>query len=394
MLEPTAPVLRAPAVYFDGTSSARNDVVVELGDAAMRIVAGGTADCERMLDQWAYADLRRMAAPEGVLRLGRRGETLLARLEIRDPVFIDAVEARAEALDRGGARERKLHRKVVALSFAAAASLIVTAVFGLPALANRIIPLVPLGIEHRLGDAIDRNIHASLDSRHLGTAFTCGNAPGETAGRAALDKLVGTLEMAAALPIPLHVEVVRRDEPNAMALPGGHIYVDDGLIAQAAAPDELAGVLAHEIGHVARRDGTRTVLQTAGLSFLFGMMLGDFVGGGAVVIAAKTVLKSSYSRRVETAADAYSVALMQRAGGDPHALGVILARIVNDKRHGMKLLLDHPETKDRIAAIDAVAISGVPTPLLDAADWNALKQICAPLPAPAGATGQAPAPVH
>ncbi len=38
-----------------------------------------------MLDEWAYADLRRMSAPEGVLRLGRRGETLLARLEIRDP---------------------------------------------------------------------------------------------------------------------------------------------------------------------------------------------------------------------------------------------------------------------------------------------------------------------
>ena len=102
-----------------------------------------------------------------------------------------------------------------------------------------------------------------------------------------------------------------------MALPGGHIYVDDGLIAKAQTPDELAGVLAHEIGHVAHRDGTRTVLQTAGLSFLFGMMLGDFVGGGAVVIAARTVLKSSYSRRVEAAADAYSVDLMQKARRRP-----------------------------------------------------------------------------
>ena len=392
MLEPsTASALRGPAVYFDGTSSARNDVVVELGGAALRILARRSADCDRVLDEWAYVDLRRMSAPEGMLRLGRRGETLLARLEIRDPVLVDAVEARAEALDRGGALERRLRRKVITLSFAAAASLIVTAVFGLPALANRLIPLIPLAVEHRLGDAIDRNIRASLDSRRLGPAFSCGGGASETAGRAALDKLVGKLAAAAALPVPLRVEVVRRDEPNAMALPGGHIYVDRGLIDQAATPDELAGVLAHEIGHVAHRDGTRTVLQTAGLSFLFGMMLGDFVGGGAVVIAAKTVLKSSYSRRVEAAADAYSVALMQRAGGDPHALGVILARIVTDKRHGMKLLLDHPETKDRIAAIDAVAVTAATAPLLDAADWNALRQICAPLPAQGGATadGQA-----
>ncbi|HEX3937856.1 MAG TPA: M48 family metallopeptidase [Xanthobacteraceae bacterium] len=391
MLEPaSASALRGPAVYFDGTSSARNAVVVELTGAGLCVLGGGGPDTDRVLDEWAYADLRRMSAPEGMLRLGRRGETLLARLEIRDPALIDAIESRAEALDRGGALERQLRRKVVALSFAAAVSLVVTAAFGLPALANRLIPLVPLGVEHELGAAIDKNIRPSLDSGHLGPAFACGAAPSEAAGRTALDKLVGKLKTAAALPMPLHVEVVRRDEPNAMALPGGHIYVDDGLIAKAETPDQLAGVLAHEIGHVAHRDGTRTVLQTAGLSFLFGMMLGDFVVGGAVVIAARTVLKSSYSRRVEAAADAYSVTLMEKAGGDPRALGVILASIVSDKQHGMKLLLDHPETKDRIAAIDALAVSGATTPLLDAADWNALKQICAPLPAQDGATGYGP----
>ena len=129
------------------------------------------------------------------------------------------------------------------------------------------------------------------------------------------------------------------------------------------------------MGHVAHRDGTHAVLQTAGLSFLFGMMLGDFVGGGAVVIAARTVLKSSYSRRVEAAADAYSVGLMRKAGGDPHALGAILAHIVSDKNEGMKILLDHPETKDRIVAINASMASGKTTPLLDAADWSALKMI-------------------
>ncbi len=379
MNQPDAP--RAPAVYFDGTSSARNDVVVEAGATGLRIVAARGRARDSVLDEWAYAELRRMSAPEGVLRLARRGETLLARLEIRDAELAAAIEDRAATLDRGGAAERRLRRKVVGLSFAAAASLIVTAVFGLPALAGRLIPFIPLAVERKLGDAVDKNIRAALDTQHLGRAFSCGAAAGETTGRAALDKLVGRLETAAALPSPLRVEVVRRAEPNAVALPGGRIYVDDGLIEAAQTPDELAGVLAHEIGHVARRDGTRTVLQTAGLSFLFGMMLGDFVGGGAVVIAARTVLKSSYSRHVEAAADAYSVDLMAKAGGDPHALGVILARIVGGKDRGMKLLLDHPETKDRIAAIDAVAVSGPTTPLLDAADWSALKQICSNLPA-------------
>ena len=372
--------LRGPAVFFDGTSSARNDVVVELGATGLRILAGRGQNPDRVLDQWSYGELRRMAAPADVLRLGRSGETLLARLEIRAPALAAAIEERAATLDRGGAAERRLRRKVVALSFAAAASLSATAVFGLPILAARIIPFVPLAVERKLGEAVNREVRGALDTRRLGAAFACGAAPGETAGRAALDRLVGKLAAAAALPVPLDVEVVRRSEPNAVALPGGHIYVNAGLIEQAQTPDELAGVLAHEIGHISHRDGMRTVLQTAGLSFLFGMMLGDFVGGGAVVIAARTVLKSSYSRREEAAADAYSVDLMQKAGGDPHALGTLLARVVADKDHGMKLLLDHPETKDRIAAIDAAAVAMATPPLLDATDWSALKRICAPLP--------------
>ena len=372
---------RGPAVYFDGTSSARNDVIVEAGAKACafwRAAIRARIACSTSGPMPICAACRRPKACSASGGAAKRCWRV-SRSARRSFVAGDG-EDRAEALDRGGVAERRLRRKIVALSFAAAASLVVTAVFGLPALASRIIPLVPLAAEHRLGDAIDRNIRGVLDSQHLGAAFACGSAPSETAGRAALDKLVGKLEAVAALPFPLHVEVVRRAEPNAMALPGGRVYVDDGLIAIAQTPDELAGVLAHEIGHVAHRDGTRTVLQTAGLSFLFGMMLGDFVGGGAVVIAARTVLKSSYSRRVEAAADAYSVDLMAKAGGDPHALAAILKRIVGDKKEGMKLLLDHPETKDRIAAIDAVAVAGTPVPLLDAADWSALKQICAPLP--------------
>jgi Zn-dependent protease with chaperone function len=371
---------RGPGVYFDGTCSARNEITVEAGARGLRIARGQG----HVLDEWSYAELRRMSAPEGVLRLGRSGETLLARLEIRDAKLIEAIEDRADTLDRGGAAERMLRRKVVGLSIAAGASLIITAVFGLPALAGRIVPFVPLAVEHRLGAAIDKEIRSALDAQHLGPAFACGSAPGEIQSRAALDKLVGKLEAAAGLPLRLRVDVVGRAEPNAVALPGGHIYVYDGLIEKAETPDELAGVLAHEIGHVAHRDGTRTVLQTAGLSFLFGMMLGDFVGGGAVVIAARTVLKSSYSRRVESSADAYSIDLMQKAGGDPHALGAILARIVEDKDEGMTLLRDHPETKDRIAAINAVRVSGTTAPFLDAADWSALKQICSTPPAKNG----------
>ena len=372
-----------PAIYFDGTCSARNDVLVEAGAAGLRIFSAG----RHLLDEWLYAELRRQAAPDGVLRLGRNGETLLARLEVRDAALAAAIEDRAVTLDRGGVAERKLRRKVVILSLAAVVSLILTAIVGVPVLATRLTPLIPVAVEQKLGNAVDSQIRATLDTKHLGAGFVCGTGPNGAAGQAALDKLVGRLKTAAALPYPLRVDVVRRADFNAFALPGGHIYVFQGLIDRAQAPDELAGVLAHEIGHVAHRDGTRTVLQAAGLSFLFGMMLGDFVGGGAVVIAAKTVLRSSYSRQAEASADTYSVVLMRKVGGDPRALATILARVMAEKDEGIKILADHPDTKDRIVAINAVAPAGATTPLLGAADWAALKQICAPLAiAPASGT--------
>jgi len=151
----------------------------------------------------------------------------------------------------------------------------------------------------------------------------------------------------------------------------------EGLLAKSETPDELAGVIAHEMGHVVHRDGTRAVLESAGLSFLFGMMLGDFVGGGAVVIAAKTVLSSSYSRHAEAAADAYSVELMQKADADAKALGAILSRIASAKEEGFELLRDHPDTKARIAAINKATVEYQLKPLLTAAEWKALKAICA-----------------
>ena len=187
------------------------------------------------------------------------------------------------------------------------------------------------------------------------------------------------MESGAGLPIPLKPIVARRNEANAVALPGGYIYVFNGLITKAQSADEVAAVIAHEIGHVAHRDGTRSILQAAGLSFLFGMLLGDFTGGGVVVIAARTIVQSAYSREVEGAADRYGVELMGKIGGDPRALGTILERISGVIEPGIKILLDHPQTKERVIAINAAAAAGLQVPrrpLLTPNEWAALRRIC------------------
>jgi Zn-dependent protease with chaperone function len=363
-----------PAIYFDGMTSARHDVTVEATPEGLLIRSPDGV----LIDGWRYGELRAMSAADRLLRLGRAGHAVLARLEIRDPALAHVIDEHSDELDRTGAAERRLRRRVVGWVAAATVSLVLVAIYGVPALADRIAPWIPLSIEHRLGLAVDAQIRAMLDTRDSGAAFECGNAEAEKAGRAALGKLLDQLETAAALPIPLKVAVVRRSEANAVALPGGHIYVFGGLVAGSQSSDELAGVIAHEIGHVAHRDGTRSVLQAAGLSFLFGMLLGDFTGGGVVVIAAKTVMQSAYSREVEAAADDYGVRLMARIGGDVRAFATILDRVAGAIEPGVKILLDHPQTKDRVAAINAAAATlvGERRTLLTAAEWAALKRIC------------------
>jgi Zn-dependent protease with chaperone function len=360
-------------IFFDGVASTRRPVLVELTPEMLVVRDEEDRD---ILARWRYDRLDHLVAPEGLLRLGQMGAPQTARLEVRDPALAAAIDDASVPVDRSGARERRGRLTVVAWSVVAMVTLVLAAVFGVPALADKLAPLVPVRAERWLGEAVDLQARKMLDKGDT-KPFECGSSAGEAAGRAALARLIGKLEAAAALPIPLDARVIRRSEANAVALPGGHIYVFEGLVGKSDTADELAGVIAHEIGHVAHRDGTRSILQSAGLSFLFGMLLGDFVGGSAVVIGARAVLRSSYTRDVESAADRYAVDLMARAGGNPRALGAVLARIAGAIHPGVEILSDHPDTKARVAVInDLAAAAAPPQPLLEPSEWAALKRIC------------------
>src|SRR5215510_6711776 len=361
-----------PGIFYDGKTSARHTVQVEL-DGAGVLVRAARGD---LLARWPYGDLEHLSAHDGMLRLGRVDNPVLERLEIHDPELAAAIDDLAATVDRTGATERRGRTRVVAWSVAAVASFVLVGIFGVPAIADRLTPYVPTAVERKFGEAADAQVRAMLDTDRKGEAFECGRGEAGKEGRAALTRLAGRLEAAAFLSVPITLTVLRKPEANAFALPGGHVYVFEGLIDRAQTGDEVAGVIAHEIGHVANRDSTRSVMQAAGLSFLFGTVLGDFVGGGAVVIASKALLQNSYSREVERRADAYAVELMTRLGGDTRALGAILLRIDGTNHPGMKLLLDHPDTKDRVAAIN-MAPPTKTADLLNPLEWAALKRICA-----------------
>ncbi|HXW30084.1 MAG TPA: M48 family metallopeptidase [Xanthobacteraceae bacterium] len=356
-----------PGIFLDGRTSARQAVAVDVDETG--ILARDEEG--QIVVRWRFDELQRLPAPAHLLRFAHRDQGVPARLEIRDAALAAAIDALIAPPGRPGDGR---HRRAVVLSLAAAVVILAATLVGLPTIADRLSSLLPLAAEQKLGEAIDHQVRAMLERSPSGQPAECGGAAGEKPGRAALDAMVDRLAAAAGLPVA--VSVVRRHDANALALPGGRIYVFEGLIGHAETPDELAAVIAHEIGHVAHHDGTRSVVRAAGLSLVFGVALGDFVGGSAVIIAARTLIQSAYSREIETAADSYSVALMQRLGGNPQALAGILERMSSGIEPAMKMLMDHPETRIRVAAIKAQAGAPGGTALLGVAEWAALKRIC------------------
>lgn len=374
-------------VFFDGRTSRRQDVHVDLETALVLRRPDGVT-----IARWPLDDLREVSGSTAGLRLTLAGGEPLARLQISSEGLASAIRQVAPRLGDANAAERGTMRKVVVLSLAAVVSLTVFALYGVPAIATAATPLLPWSVDRNLGETADAQLRLLIPTEPGG--FECGSGSEEQPGREALDRMARTLSDAAGLEIPVRILAVRSDFVNALALPGSPIYLFDGLIKAAKSPDEIAGVLAHEIGHVAHRDGTRHMLQAGGASLLFSFILGDFIGGTAAILVVRTLAEASYSREAERDADLYAVKMLRRIGADPRALGQFLTRMMDEdasepgaagadqppgrpqKRSLSDWLSSHPASAERKAAIDAAAGPAPARPVWDRSDFLAIQRVC------------------
>jgi Zn-dependent protease with chaperone function len=165
---------------------------------------------------------------------------------------------------------------------------------------------------------------------------------------------------------PYQVKLVNSADINAFALPGGPMYVNTGLIAAARSEAELAGVLAHEISHVALRHGTQhassAYIGQAGLGVLgglFGRNKNASQVVGAVGGLGLNALFLKYSRDDELKADESGARIMAQAGYDPMAMATLLEMLQTEQgREPSKLeqfFSDHPAAGDREARIRTLA---------------------------------------
>jgi predicted Zn-dependent protease len=157
--------------------------------------------------------------------------------------------------------------------------------------------------------------------------------------------------------VPFTIKVVDADDINAFALPGGFFYVNSGLILAADNESEMAGVMAHEIAHVAARHATRQMTRAQLANFASIPLI--FMGGGigyAVSSAAGLALPLtflSFSRGFEAEADYLGLEYMYKAGYDPESFIAFFEKVEakEKKKPGTlaKAFATHPQTPDRIA---------------------------------------------
>ncbi|MEN6614971.1 MAG: M48 family metalloprotease, partial [Syntrophorhabdus sp.] len=164
-----------------------------------------------------------------------------------------------------------------------------------------------------------------------------------------------------------HFAILETNEINAFAAPGGIILITRGMIKTTATEDELAAVLAHEVAHVAKKDGIAAIKSarwTQALTVIGTTAAHNYTSGevsqlvsifeGSIDDVVKTLVVNGYSRSQEYAADEEAVMTLARCGYDPKALNSFLKRLEQKGRaSGGGIMQTHPGTSDRIENISS-----------------------------------------
>ena len=363
------------ARYFDGRLAQRRQVFVSLDAQNKRLIIHDHSGAE--LDIWPLETLRRLHDDAGIGLVLRSGalDPGEARLVLSNTRAIAAIKAACPNLSKTIVAGRNWGK--IAVWLGASATALALMIFGIvPALAGRLAVFIPPEREVRVGSAVLRQIELILSKEEAGV-WRCTNPKGQVA----LEHMVRALQYGQEFPYAIQVGVVDHKMINAFALPGGYIVVMRGLIEMAETPEQLAAVMAHELGHVAQRDPIVQALRAAGTAGLLSLVLGDATGGTVLALIGERLITAKNSRDVEARADDFALAQLAKAGVSPEALAEffeLLLQQMRDPDFDMGWISSHPPSVLRAAhARAAVQTAQNYNKSVSSEEWQAIQQICA-----------------
>jgi beta-barrel assembly-enhancing protease len=247
-----------------------------------------------------------------------------------------------------------------------AAALWLTWAYLIPAAAGALANTIPVEWEERLGK--------SVESGFLSESGEC-TAPD---AKRAIEEIVQRLDRAKPSAYKFQVRISNSKEVNAFAAPGGHIVVLRGLMEAANSPEEVAGVLAHEMEHVRQRHVTRGLFRQLTLSALAGMIFGDAGALGSVVQGLGSL---KFQREDEASADREGMRNLAAADLDPKAMIDFFRTLKKDEGDlpaMAEYLSNHPDTDARIEELEKLAsdLHVTHRPLASDVNWSQTKLAC------------------
>lgn len=364
---------RYPARYYDGLTARSRPVEVEIAATGLAIFE----EAGPIVGSWPGEGVRLVERPrEGEpVRLGLAGTT--ARLVLDDQGIVEPLRQAAPHLLRRHRTSRRMVARIALWAVLAAGSLAGIVLVLIPLLAAQLAAVTPDSAKYRLGRAVLVHV-AELLPGPGGPASRRRFCSYED-GRAALQRLADRL--AADLPAPptVRVVVVNTLLVNAFALPGGIMVFTRGLLVHAGSAEEIAGVAAHELGHLAHDHSTRALYRSFAVSLLIGVLFGDLTGGALAGGLAEWLVNTGYSREAERDADAFALERLKAAGIGTEGLADFFARL--EEKHGkedgplFRLLSTHPATAERLAHIRAASSPGL-RQAMDEEEWSAARRAC------------------
>ncbi len=280
-----------------------------------------------------------------------RGPTGQRTLYLKSPDVIRAFRRAAPdhltiPLERAAEQVRQVrqwHRIVWSIVGGALLALVLGIWFGSDLLVELAVDRIPVEWEQKLGESAYHDFLARQEVMKEGPAVT------------AVTEMTHRLtDPIPENPYTFDVTVVKSDVVNAFALPGGYIVVFTGLMKKAESPEEVAGVLAHELNHVLQRHGLERIIKQLGFVAVVSIVLGNQQGlGGVMKRLGVELMTLKFGRAQETEADLTGLQLLHRAKIDPSGMITFFQRLAEQDGGRVEWLSTHPMSSARADRLKA-----------------------------------------